>query len=310
MINPRYFLNIMGLIPLTFIIIAFDQFVFNSNIKDFLAHDSLPGDLLPYFLFYPHILMGLFSVSNKKSLKELGSHLGTKKAAPLYLGLLSFPFGMEYFMVIFSIYGSYHLMKQQFGIESLLTKNKGPSQFISWISIGLLAIFYYFFSFPNSNLVNSLGGFAGIMEKRLYLILMPFLFLYAIDCYRRSSNSKSSDGKWYIWLNFSFILLTVFTFQLGYFFFSYGTPRMIHDLSSFRLYQLYGSKTYEFEYLPGPAILWVSVTPFLIVFTFMKINSAVLTMTIILLSFFHFFMESIIWQSRASHYEQVIGGGS
>jgi hypothetical protein len=308
MINPHYFLNIMGLIPLTFIIIAVDQFILEGHIKNFLAHDSLPGDLLPYFLFYPHILMGLFSISNKKSIKELSTHLKSKKALPLYLGLLSFLFGMEYFMIIFSIYGAYHLMKQQFGIESLLTKNKGPSQGVTWISICLLSIFYYFFSFPNSTLVQSLGGFSGIMEKRLYLLLLPFLFLYAIDCLKRSSKSESPEGKFYIWLNFSFILLTVFTFQLGYFFFSYGTPRMIHDLSSFRLYQLYGAQTYKFSFLPGPPIFWISITPFLIVFTFMKINSVILTMTIILLSFFHFFMESIIWQKDGSHYKRIMRG--
>ena len=317
-INPKIFIIFYSVVPIFIILLFLDKFFIDNNLLKLLtAHPSIHSSSY-YILFYPHLISGLMTFFDKEYLIGYKSHFISKQSIPFLFVLITAIFFREVFFFLFTLYGSFHLINQQLGIEKILSKTQKTYSLGIHIIFSLLITHIYLqISFPHSFMSLQLKSLIAIIPVTTSMVILFIsFFLMSLHTMYRSRKSLTESGKIVMWGNLGMVILTWVTFRMEYFFLSFLIPRLIHDLTALPLYISHDinrntPKRNNFLYALLPvshSILLGSIIliPFFTNFLAQALKNQAIQSLFIILALFHYLSESFMWKKDSLHIKKVI----
>lgn len=316
-LSSSLLLSIYLIIPLLLVLVVIDLFVLGGQLKQILP--DRPEEWAWWLLVFntPHIISSFITTANQSDwvqykLRYIKAILVlvviTLLINGLFPALISLEYQFEYGVIVFAIYGFftlYHVFSQQYGISLILGK-AAPSQsmklfkmsvillsLVLFIHLGLLQILYKY----NTEVL--------IIE----LILALFVVILSVNFFRLS---KTNKGKIYHLGNVCLVLSVLIFVNTGYGIFALIVPRFIHDITAFLIYSNHDenrfrhSKESHFIYDKvkklkfSPLYLSISLGV-VIAFLINQIPPIYFIYIILVIDFFHYYIERFLWKSGASH---------
>jgi hypothetical protein len=304
-------LSFYGIIPLVWLVLVIDIFYLNGKIKSILPSNPDDQRLFLLFFLWPHIIMSLVTMLDKE---YMGGYI---KSINIYksLGFISIFFiyfiNKEFFFLIYAILTLKHFTCQQIGMEILSSGPQPKSSFVTYFLI--LLVLNCWVEFPRLPLLGDLRFFLVTYKLDFYFFGVVSVFLFYKTFCQYLKNNKNP-----IILGNSLLLVTIYlTFLLGYPFFSFLIPRIIHDLTAmiFYLFHDYNRNINEkknsiFKIIPYTQ-KYFFIWPFLFSILFanflfeLAIRFEVMAIFLFSLGLLHYFVEDFIWKKDGLHRREI-----
>jgi hypothetical protein len=299
-----------------------DILVCQGSIKLYLPDRPEEWALWLVIFNTPHIISGFITISNKNDISQYG---GSFLKVITFLGVISllvngvFPSVIsnenkyDYQILVFSVYGFftlYHVFSQQFGI-SLILGQSAPSTKMNafkWLSVVLsfLLFVHLGIGYRFEDYIDVIVFFEVVLSILLIVFGLDYLF-----------KSKTIVGKLYHVGNILLVLSSCLFVNMGYGIFALIMPRFIHDLTAFLIYANHDGNRFLndtqnhyiyfiFNKISVSPIYISALLGVLIAFLINALNPIVLVYFILIIDFFHYYVESKVWKSNSEHRKNLL----
>lgn len=318
-IDSKYFLYLYLLCPTLVMLSIVDTLIFDGLILQYLP--DRPEEWSWWLIFFstPHIISSFMTIANPDDVKPLGRRIIISLTL---LILTSYILNIllknkidetSYYYInilVFFFYGlltTNHVLTQQHGIALIIGKQKSTlfSNFYRYMMVSLSFLIFIKIANSTTKLIPS--------EIILYLeivttIALTYLLIKVI------SESKSRSGNLFHIVNYIMIMSVLFLSSIDYFIFVFIIPRVIHDISAYLIYLNHDTNRFKHKdhyiykgILKTPAsIITTSILVGILVTQLIHSFSPVIIISILMVvDFFHYYMESIIWKGKSSNRNYV-----
>lgn len=301
-----------GIIPFVWLILIVDIFYLNGKIKSILPVNPENQRLFLLFFLWPHIIMSLITMLDKEYLVSYKNSINRYKLLGFILVLFIYFFNKELFFFVYAILTLKHFTCQQIGLETLTS---GPQpKFIYLAYFLILLMLNCWVEFPGLPLLGDLRLL--LLKYKLDFYFFGFVTLILFyNTHQRYLNNKKNP---IIQGNFLFVVTIYLTFLLGYPFFSFLIPRILHDLTAiiFYLFHDYNRNKTEkknsiFRIIPYTE-KYFFIYPLLFSFLFanflfeLAIRTEVMAIFLFSMGLTHYFIEDFIWKKGGIHRREIL----
>lgn len=309
-ITPSWLLMIHSIALVLLAIFFIDVAFFQASLLPYMGIDTL---LLPVYLLIfelPHIIASLLTFADKSYVQFYKKHLLIGVPAVLIgVGTL-FYLNPKLTFVIYIIATMYHVIRQQTGIASILSKAKGV-WFNIWTGslISATAIMLTLVTMPYLFKVTE--------ARWLSLIALLSVVLSLIAATAYAWQAKTTVGRLFI-LATSVVVVTSYFFTLvGYIFFAFFVLRFVHDITAFTFYVVHDHNRNAtavknsfyaiFKKIRIPFLVSVPLASIAIALLIrMGVNeTSIAVATVVLIGFAHYYVEAIMWRRDSPHRQQI-----
>lgn len=313
----KHFLLFLYLIGLAlFLIVLVDTLFLNQTIKSSAIKDSEAFIFLSTVLVLPHIMASNMTLVDKEYFQHYKTPILKAALLGIFVAIISPKiFGITITFLIISVFTMQHVIAQQFGILKSIFSFEANNDFVKWQKYSVIAAILIYIAIYRE----------GYLPERymilVNLLLYCFISLSAIYAYKllRYALDKKVNKLclWYFIANAVLVLLAYFFLVTGYPLFAFLLPRVIHDLSAFTIYIAHDANRNASS---NPPNLFYKITnlakipPYLacIILSFifsymihMPDNAITVARLITSVTFFHYYIEGIIWKRDGLHRKHV-----
>jgi len=299
-------LSVYGVIPLVWFFLALDIFYLKGKIK--LILPTNPHDLRTFLIFFlwPHVIMSLITMLDKEYLKGYKPAFKNFKIIGMVLIFSICFIDKKVFFIIYAILTLKHFTCQQIGLEKLTSSIPRKSSYLFYFFT--LLVLNIWAEFPTLYPFNEIKLY--IFNNNLELHLFGLVTLaYFYDSYKNSGAIA--------WGNFFLLMTICLSYILGYPFFSFLIPRVIHDFTAMIFYIFHDynrnkneKKNLLFKFIPYSK-KYFFIWPILFSFLFANLLFE-LAIRIEIIAFFsfgigllHYFLEDFIWKREGLHRREI-----
>jgi len=301
-------MGVYGIIPIVWLFLFLDIIYLNGKIKSILPMN--PDNLRIFLIFFlwPHIIMSIVTMFDKEYLKSYKTSFKNFKIIGFILIFSICFINKEVFFAIYAILTLKHFTCQQIGLEKLTSSAPSKSPYLIYFLT--LLILNCWVEFPGLSPFKDLKLF--IFGNHLEYHFLAIIFLvFFFNSYRRPKKG------FIVWGNFFLLLTIVLSYILGYPFFSFLIPRIIHDLTAMIFYGFHDYNRNKakknnvlFSFLPYSQ-KYFFLLPILFSFIFanflfeLAIRIEVIAIFSFGLGLLHYFLEDFIWKKEGPHRREV-----
>jgi hypothetical protein len=304
-------LSFYGIIPLAWFLILLDIFYLKGKIKSILPINPENQRLFLLFFLWPHIVMSLVTMLDREYLKSYKNSIFSYKLLGFVAIFFFYFLNKELFFFIYAILTLRHFTCQQIGLEILTSGPQPKSSYIPYF----LVIFSLnsWVEFPRFPLLSDLRIFLNRHHLDFYFfgIVALLLFSYTVRGYLKNKKNLIIFG------NFLLLVSIYLAYLLGYPFFSFLIPRVIHDLSAIIFYIFHDynrnkreKKNLIFKVIPHTEkyfFIWPILFSFLFAnFLFeIAIKIEIISFLLFGMGLIHYLIEDFIWKRDGLHRREI-----
>ena len=307
-------LKYMGFAPFAMLLVIIDQLFLDGTLKQAMMLRDDQMITLMAVLTFPHIIASLISFADREYCSYYKKPLLKGIIVSVGLALVSkYILGGHAILVTVAFYSLYHNVMQQFGISSMIMRNKPNLTYtaMKWLMVIPSCLAYAVVTFP---------FFPGLAEyHELYMKLVGLSFgtatilatIYYIQI--RHNPDIPKIGLWYFGSNVIWMLVSYAMVVGGYASLAILVSRVVHDFTAYRIYTVHDQNRNSetifnwFYYLPKkigiqPVYLLLPVSIAISLFM-LAIEDHGDLMAIIIGSFnaMHYFIEGYTWKRGTPH---------
>lgn len=309
-ISSNWLLAIHAIIPILLCVWWIDVTYFQ---KSLLPYMGITSTLLPLYLLIfelPHIIASLITFADPTYIKFYKKHILI--GLPILLSLVGILFYLNPTLAfaVYLVATMYHVVRQQTGIASMLSRAKEVWFHIwSWSLIIASAILLILIALPNTFTWPQIK----ILSLAVLFLIVIGLLVGGIYAWR----SKVTIGRWYVILTTLTVVCAYFFAINEYVFFAIFVVRFVHDVTAFTFYITHDTNrnfdSYKnifyanFRKIKLPLFIVVPGASILIALLLrLGFKGTTLTFaTVIFLGFTHYYVETIMWRRDSVHREQI-----
>ncbi len=310
-ITPKWLLLIHSIVLVLIAIFLIDVSFFYSSLLPYMGMDTL---LLPVYLLIfelPHIIASLLTFADKSYVKFYKNHLLFGLLPVLFIVSLLFYLNPVLTFLIYIIATMYHVIRQQTGIASILTKVKGI-WFHLWTSSLIVA------TSTTLTLLAMPYLFNKVEVRQLSLVALFSVVFSLLTAAVYAWQAKTKIGRLFILATSVLLIVSYFFTLVGYIFFAFFLYRFVHDITAFTFYVVHDHNRNVasvknsfyglFKKIRLPFLLAVPLSSILIALL-IRIGiseTSIALAAIVLLGFAHYYVEAIMWRRDSPHRQQII----
>lgn len=319
-IDCRWLLALYAVIPACLLLVAADALLGDSR----LLH-SLPADpmLWPFWTLVfglPHIIASLLTMADREYISHYGKHL--RWPLLVFIGIATAgyfgpqPISYQLLFVFFAFYTVYHVLAQQLGLTLMMMGTAPGRLFKAWKWLAVVTGFAIYINVYGAGRVdNPVIGPTTLFDLLdwLALALCATITLLAL---RLTPLARNRLGVFYLWANVAMLISALLINHAGYTLLVILIPRVIHDLTAYIVYISHDSnrnsqqprnliyRVTGFTRLP-PLVLLPLLSILLAWLLSSHQHYPLIGITILSLSFLHYYMESFIWKAQSPHRQNL-----
>ncbi len=309
-ISPRWLLGIYLCIPGLLLLWLIDTVFFNEQL---LPYMGLGAGLLPLYLLIfelPHIVASLLTLADKTYIHFYKKTIGLGIPLIIVVAICLFYISPLTVFVLYIATTTYHAIRQQTGIASMLARAKG----------------LWFHLWSGAMITGTALAWALIITPQLFTADMITFCSVVVFCCMGASivtgwmygrTAMTQVGRWYICSTTAMIVTAYFFIRVEYMFFAFFALRFVHDVTAFTFYIVHDSNRNAITFQNSFYKLFKkSNVPFLILVPGISISLALLLRSSVgdtvqalavlaTLGFIHYFIEGVIWKRDSMHRQYV-----
>lgn len=310
-LSKNLLLSLYLIIPILLFLFVIDALFLDGQIKNSAINQGSALFLAVFIPAIPHIVASIITLADGEYLKHYKTPIikGVVIATVICFGVLHF-FGAVAFFIVFAVVNMNHVITQQYGILRAVfgyreTKNYATKLKNHSVIAGILvfALIYY-------QQLQLAPSFITLIDWLLKISITMVVFYGYKALADEKKQNLSTAAFLYLLANIASTVFAYVFYLYGYFIFTILIPRLIHDFSAFIIYINHESnrnsaqnhnylyKFLGFVKLPNFLIM-VSIS--LLLAWILYNNRVVFGSVISMITFFHYYMEGVMWKRGALH---------